>query len=51
MITWIAGWPQCGSTLLRQILQECFGVLTVSKYAEPQLDYLFGKGVGDFASG
>jgi len=43
MITWIVGWPHNGSTLLRQILKDCFDIPTVSMYDEPDLEYLFGK--------
>jgi len=44
MICWIAGWPHNGSTLMRQILKESFGISTVSKYLEPELDTLFPGG-------
>jgi len=41
MIVWIAGWPHNGSTLIRQILKDSFGIDTFSKYLEPELDTLF----------
>ena len=49
MITWIAGWPHNGSTLLRQILKDAFGINTVSSYPEPKLDSLLGEGTNEFA--
>jgi hypothetical protein len=41
MIIWIAGWPKCGTTLCRQIIEQCFELPTFSKYDEPPLDDLF----------
>jgi hypothetical protein len=43
MIMWIAGYPHNGSTLLRQILRQCFDIPTYSSYAEPQLEFMFGE--------
>ncbi|MDD4890976.1 MAG: sulfotransferase domain-containing protein [Phycisphaerae bacterium] len=44
MIIWIAGWPHNGSTLLRQILKDSFGITCYSKYPEPELESLFPGG-------
>jgi hypothetical protein len=41
MITWIAGWPHNGSTLLRQIIKETTGLPSASKYPEKELEHLF----------
>ena len=49
MITWIAGWPHNGSTLLRQILKCCFDMQTLSVYPEPQFEFIFGKAPVEFA--
>jgi len=43
MIVWIAGWPHCGSTLLRTFLRDTFGIASYSKYPEPKLQFAFGK--------
>lgn len=50
MIIWIAGWPHCGSTLCRTILTECFDVVAMSKYYEPQLEFLFGAEMVEFGA-
>jgi len=49
MITWIAGWPHNGSTLLRQIIKDCFEIPSYSKYKEPELEFLFGKEAAKFS--
>lgn len=51
MITWITGWPHNGSTLIRQILKDCFDIKTYSLYPEPQFEYLFGPEVVTFSKG
>jgi len=51
MILWIAGWPQNGSTLLRQIIRDCFDIPPYSKYTEPELEFLFGSEVLKFGIG
>ena len=43
MITWIAGWPHNGSTLVRQILKQCFDITVYSSYIEEKLAFLFGE--------
>ncbi len=48
MITWIAGWPHNGSTILRQILKDCFEIQTHSIYPEPNFEYLFGPRAATF---
>ena len=48
MIMWIAGAPHNGSTLIRQIIKQCFGFNTYSKYIEENLDFLF-PGASEFA--
>jgi len=47
-IIWIAGWPHNGSTLLREILQQCWGIVSHSLYAEPELEFLFGAQAAEF---
>lgn len=47
-IIWIAGWPHNGSTLLREILHQCFGIVSHSLYAEPELEFLFGAQAAEF---
>lgn len=42
MIVWIAGWPHCGSTLLRTFLRDTFGMKVYSIYPEPALQFAFG---------
>ena len=42
MIVWVAGWPHCGSTLLRTFLKDVFGLESYSKYKETELQFLFG---------
>jgi hypothetical protein len=49
MITWIAGAPHNGSTLLRQIIHQSFGITTFSRYAEKQLDPILGEGLSKFS--
>ena len=49
MILWIAGWPHNGSTLLRQIIKDCFDIPPYSKYTEPELEFLFGPEVQKFS--
>lgn len=44
MICWIAGWPHCGSTLLRQILKDSFDLQSYSQYLESELESLFEGG-------
>lgn len=50
MITWIAGAPHNGSTLLRQIIKQCFGFPTYSRYCEEELEFMFPGSVG-FSAG
>jgi hypothetical protein len=47
MIVWLAGWPKNGTTLCRQIIEQCFGIKTYSRYEEPQLEFLF-PGANEF---
>jgi hypothetical protein len=44
MIIWIAGAPHNGSTLLRQILKQCFEISSFSRYNEPELEFMFPGG-------
>ena len=48
MITWITGWPHCGSTIVRQIMKDSLGLQTHSVYSEPDFQYLFGDEVVKF---
>ncbi len=40
-VVWIAGWPHCGSTLMRTFLRDTFDMRCVSTYPEPGLAFAF----------
>ena len=42
MIIWIAGWPQSGSALCRNLIEQTLEFPTYSRYYEPQLEFMFG---------
>ena len=49
MIVWVAGWPHCGSTLIREFIQETFGHNSFSKYLEKKLAFRFGPESVEFS--
>jgi len=40
MIIWLASWPRSGNTLLRLIIEQCFGLKTYTKYANEKTESL-----------
>lgn len=48
-LIWLAGWPHCGSTLLRTFIRDTFGLRCYSKYTEPELAFAFGPESVEFS--